>query len=183
MTTAAPPPEPDVERLPPGTTRADFYMGRYCFSGVVATAKGRLIEGLRDQTRQYLDVRRVRIEALDGAEPSVEYADALLTKADIEWVAVRAEPPRAEARLYGFVRKSQVRVALVLRTCRVEGTVHVESGATDPIVFFLRGLEKGAERFIAVTSATVTPSPTGDSALGLVIVNRSAVRLVSVLPA
>ena len=136
-----------AESLPAGATRADFYSGGFCFSGLVATGKGRLIEVLRDQSRQYLDIRQVRIAALDDSQPTGEYSDGLLTKADIEWVAVRAEPPRAEARLYGFVKKSLVRVMLVLRTCRIEGNVHVESGSTDPMVFFLRGLEKGTDRF------------------------------------
>jgi hypothetical protein len=174
-----------AESLPAGMTRADFYTGRYRVSGLVPTAKGRLIEALRDQTRHYLEMRHVHVEALDSSEPLVEYADGLLTKADIEWVAVRAEPPRAEARLYGFVKKSPVRVALVLRTCRIEGDVHVESGSTDPMVFFLRGLENGTERFLAVTSsAIVTRDPTAaDSPLGLTIVNRAAVRLVSILQA
>jgi hypothetical protein len=45
-----------------------------------------------------------------------------------------------------------------------------------------RGIGKGSERFIAVTSATVTPSPSDSSEpLGLVIVNRSAVRMVTVI--
>jgi hypothetical protein len=48
----------------------------------------------------------------------------------------------------------------------------------------LRGLEKGTERFIAVTSAVITPTlQDGESTLGLAIVNRSAVRLFSVLRA
>jgi hypothetical protein len=98
----------------------------------------------------------------------------------VDWVAVRAEPPRAEARLYGFVKKSPVRVAFVLRNCRIEGTVHIESGSTDPMNFFLRGMEKG-ERFIPVTGATVTPAPMGDATVGLAIVNRGAVRMFSVL--
>jgi len=176
----------DTQRvsLPPGTTRADFYTGRYRLSGDVATGDRRLVEVMRDPTRQYLDVRRLRVEALDGSEQPAEYADGLLSKADVEWVAIQVEPPRAEARLYGFVKKAPVRVAVVLRTCRIEGNVHVESGSTDPAGFFLRGLEKGTERFIAVTSATVTPAPDGtNSALGLAIVNRSAVRLFSVLRA
>src|SRR6266508_2044815 len=57
-----------------------------------------------------------------------------------------------------------LREALVLRSFRIEGNVHVESGSTDPVVFFLRGLEKGTERFIAVTSAIVTPTPLGPRA-------------------
>jgi hypothetical protein len=177
-------PTASAESLPTGTTLADFYMGPYRISGLVPTANRRLIDVLREPTRQYLDLRRVRIEALVGSEPSAEYVDGLLTKADIDWVAVRAEPPRAEARLYGFVKKSPVRVALVLRTCRVEGNVHVESGSTDPIAFFLRGLEKGTDRFIAVTSAILTPHPSGsDGPLGLAIVNRTAVRMVNVIRA
>jgi hypothetical protein len=170
--------------LPPGTTRAEFYTGRYCLSGDVFTGNDRrLIDALRDPTRQYLEVKRLSARPLDGAdEPPAEYADGLLNKGDVEWAAVVAEPPRAEARLYGFVRKAPVRVALVLRTCRIEGNVHVESGSTDPVAFFLRGLEKGTERFIAVTAATVTPAPPGvDGPLGLAIVNRTAVRLFSVL--
>lgn len=171
------------EELPPGITHAEFYTGRYRLSGLVPTgANRRLIDALRDPNRQYLDLRRVHLEALDGSEPVADYAEGLLTKADIEWVRVVAEPPRAEARLYGFIKKSPVRVALVLRTCRIEGNVHVESGSTDPIAFFLRGLEKGSERFLAVTSATLTPDPTQtEGPLGLAIVNRAAVRMISVL--
>jgi hypothetical protein len=129
-------------------------------------------------------VRRLCVAPIDGSEEPIEYADGLLNKADVEWVAIRAEPPRGEARLYGFVKKAPVRVGLVLRTCRIQGNVHVESGSTDPASFFLRGLEKGTERFIAVTSAVITPSlQDGESRLGLAIVNCSAVRLFSVLRA
>ncbi len=170
--------------LPPGTTRAEFYVGRYCLAGDVFTGNDRrLVEVLRDPTRQYLEVKRVRSRALDdSAEPPAEYGEGLLNKADVEWAAVVAEPPRAEARLYGFVRKAPVRVGLVMRTCRIEGNVHVESGSTDPVAFFLRGLEKGSERFIAVTSATVIPAPPGvEGTIGLAVVNRTAVRLFSVL--
>ena len=82
----------------------------------------------------------------------------------------------------GYVKKAPVRAALVLRACRIEGTIHVDSGATDPVVFFLRGLEKTSERFLAVTGATVTPAPDATAAnLSLAIVNRSAVRLFSAL--
>src|SRR5438105_5163032 len=125
--------------LPPGTTRAEFYTGRYCISGDVFTGNDRrLIDALRDPTRQYLEIKRLHTRALDdGNEPSAEYTDGLLNKGDVEWAAVLAEPPRAEARLYGFVRKAPVRVGLVLRTCRIEGNVHVESGSTDPVAFFL----------------------------------------------
>ena len=173
-------PEPDTLR--PGITRADFYCGRYRISGDASNGDRRLVDALRDPTRQYLDLRRVRVTALDGAEPPAEHADALLSKADVEWVAVRAEPPRAEARLYGYVRKVPVRVALVLHTCRIEGTVHVDSGATDPVHFFLRGLEKGTERFVAVTEPTVIPAPEDtDETLKLAIVNRASVRLYTAL--
>jgi hypothetical protein len=125
----------------------------------------------------------VRVTALDGGEPSAEYPDALLSKPELEWVAVRAEPPRTEARLYGYVRKTPVRVALVLSAWRIEGTVHVDSGATDPVIFFLRGLEKGTDRFLAVTDATITPAPDAntDGTLKLAIVNRASVRLYSAL--
>jgi hypothetical protein len=168
--------------MPPGTTRADFYTGGFRLSADVATGDRRLLEVLRDTSRQYIDVRRVCVEALDGGSESAQYQAGLLSKADIEWAAIRAEPPRAESRLYGFVKKSPVRVALVLRTCRIEGNVHVESGSTDPAVFFLRGLEKGTERFLAVTSAVITPCPADiESPLGLAIVNRAPVRLLSVL--
>jgi hypothetical protein len=166
-----------------GTTRADFYAGRYCLSADVLTGERRLVEALRDPTRQFLEVRQLHVVALDGSEPPAEYPEGLLSKTDVEWVAVRAEPPRAEARLYGFVKKSPVRVAFVLHNCRIEGTVHIESGSTDPVNFFLRGLEKG-ERFILVTGATVTPPPMEtDEMPGLVIVNRLAVHMFSVLRA
>lgn len=170
--------------LPPGTTRAEFYTGRYCLTGDVYTGNDRrLIDALRDPTRQYLELKRLRTRALDDSdEPAAEYSDGLLNKGDVEWATVIAEPPRAEARLYGFVRKAPVRVAVILRMCRIEGNVHVESGSTDPVAFFLRGLEKSTERFIAITSATVTPAaPGSDGPLGLAIVNRTAVRLFSVL--
>jgi len=174
-------PEADL-LLGPGLTRADFYCGRYRISADVYTGHRRLVELLRDVNRQYLDVRRLRVTALDGQDPTAEYGEGLLTKTEIDWVGIRAEPPRSEARLYGYVKKTPLRAALVLRTCRIEGTIHVDSGATDPVVFFLRGLEKTSERFLAVTGATVAPAPDRSAAnLGLAIVNRGAVRLFSAL--
>jgi hypothetical protein len=71
-------------------------------------------------------------------------------------------------------------VAFVLRDCVIEGTVHVDNGSTDAVAFFLRGLEKPTERFIAVTGATVsTAGGVEPEPAPLVIVNRTAVRLFS----
>ena len=174
--------ESETVSMPPGLTRADFYTGRFCLTADVQTGDRRLIEALRDPNRHYLEVRRVRAVPLEGSDAPAEYGEGLLSKSDIEWAAIRAEPPRAEARLYGFVKKAPVRVALIMRTCRIEGSVHVESGSTDPIAFFLRGIEKASERFLAVTGATITPAPDDtDGSLGMAIVNRTAVRLFSVL--
>jgi hypothetical protein len=165
--------------LPPETTRADFYTGRYCLSADVHTGDRRLIDVLRDQTRRYLELRRVRSVALDAEESPIHYAHGLLNKVDIEWATVRAEPLRAEARLYGFVKKAPVPVSVVLGTCRIEGMVHVESGSTDPAAFFIRSVER-ERSFILITAATVTPpSLGGEEKLGLAIVNASAIRFFS----
>jgi len=173
------PPKPAVS-LPSGLTHADFFTGRYRFSADAATGDRRLIDLLRDSTRQYIDLRRVRIFPKEGVEPLADYEDALLRKAEVEWIAVRDEPSRAEARLYGFVRKTAVRVAFVLPSFLIEGNVHLETRTTDPVVFFLRGLEQSKERFVAVTDATITPSPNGaDAEIQFAIVNRDSVRLYS----
>jgi hypothetical protein len=171
--------------LPTAITRADFYTDQYRISADVNSGHGRLLEALRDPTRQYLDLRRVRVTPCDGSHAAAEYGDAVLNKAAVEWIAVRSEPPRGAGRLYGYVRKTPVRAALVLRTCRIEGTIHVQSGTTDPVAFFLRGsggLEKVTDRFLAVTDATITPTPEDTSgALNLVIVNRASVLLYTAL--
>lgn len=171
----------DATSTPLGQTRADFYTGgRYLICADVDTGGRRLFDCLRDASRKYLDIRRVVVLPMDGIEAEVAYPDGLLSKDDIEWVAIRAEPPRAEARLYAFVRKAPIRVALLLDSCRIEGTVHIDNNATDPVLFFLRGLEKSSDRFVAVTNATITPSPeTSDEPARLVIVNRVAIRLYS----
>src|SRR5712692_1175886 len=112
------PPKPAAS-LPSGLTRADFFTGRYCLSADAVTGDQRLIDVLRDSTRQYLDLRRVRILPKEGVEPLADYEDALLRKAEVEWIAVRDEPSRTEARLYSFVRKTAVRVAFVLPSCLI----------------------------------------------------------------
>lgn len=167
--------------LPAGTTRADFCIGRYCIAAEVHTGDRRLLDVLRDNTRQYLEVRRLGLRPVDKPEQRAEYADGLLLKAEIEWAAVRAEPPRAEGRLYAFVKKTPVRVALALSSFCIEGNVFVDNAGTDPTSFFLRGVEKSAERFLAVGSATIVSSAGATDEAGLVIVNRNAVRLFSVV--
>ncbi|MCA1647158.1 MAG: hypothetical protein LC797_17440 [Chloroflexi bacterium] len=73
-----------------------------------------------------------------------------------------------------------MRVALVLGAHSINGTVFVDGGATDPVVFFLRGLEKSTERFLAVTSAHIAAAATGVAEdIGMAIVNRSAIRVFS----
>jgi hypothetical protein len=168
--------------LPPGTTRADFVCGSYRISADIATGDRRLLDLLRDTTRHFVDVRSMRVAAADdeNAEP-VAYGDGLLSKAEIDWLAIRAEPSRAEARLYGFVKKTPVRVALVLPRHRIEGTVFVENASTDPTLYFLRGAEKSTERFLAVGSATVTSMAGATVEVGLAIVNRTAIKAFSVL--
>lgn len=170
-------------QLPPGTTRADFCIGRYCIDAEIHTGDRRLLDVMRDSTRNYLEVRRLGIRPADGfmAEQRVEYADGLLNKADVEWVAVRAEPSRAEGRLYAFVKKTPVRVAFVLSSFCIEGNVFVDNAGTDPKSFFLRGIEKSGERFLAVGGATISSSSGAIDESGLVIVSRSAVKLFSVV--
>ena len=167
--------------LPAGITRADFFSGCYRISADVPTGDRRLLDVLRDATRHYLEVRRMRVSPVDGDAQAVGYSDGLLTKAEIDWLAVRAEPSRAESRLYGFVKKAPVRVAVVLDRHRVEGNVFVESIATDPTLYFLRGADKSTERFLALASATVTSVAGGTEEVGLVIVNRTAIKAFSVL--
>ena len=168
--------------LPAGTTRADFCTGRFVTTADVHTGERRLLDILRDNTRQYLEVRRLRVQGSEAVlQQPAEYTEGLLHKADVDWIAVRAEPSRAEGRLYAFVKKAPVRVGLVLGEHRIEGNVYIENVSTDPVSFFLRGIEKTSERFLAVTTATVS-SPTAQVAdAGLVIVNRGAIRLFSVV--
>jgi hypothetical protein len=163
--------------LPPGTTRADFFAGSYRIRADVPTADRRLLDILRDGTRHYLEVHHVSVGSSDGAEA----ATGLLRKAEIDMVAVRAEPSRAEGRLYGYVKKTAVRVMLVLGAHRIEGNVFVENAASDPMAYFLRGVEKSTERFVAVGSATITSADGSNDAAGLVILNQNAVSLFSVL--
>lgn len=167
--------------LPAGTTRADFCLGRYCVVGDVQTGDRRLLDVLRDTTRQYLEVRRLGIRPVENPELHADYSDGLMNKTEIEWAAVRAEPSRAEGRLYAFVKKTPVRVAFVLSSYLVEGNVFVDSAGTDPTTFFLRGVEKSSDRFLALGSATISSSAGATDQAGLVIVNRSAVKLFSVV--
>jgi len=167
--------------LPAATTRAYFWSARYCISADVHTADRRLLDVMRDATRQFLDVRRVRITPVEARDHVLESADGLLSKAEIDCVAVRAEPSRAESRLYGFVKKTPVRVVLVLGSQTITGSVFVESTATDPVTYFLRGIEKSAERFLAVGSASILLPDGRTEETGLAIVNRGAVRLFSVI--
>ena len=169
--------------LPTGTTRADFCIGRYCIAAEIHTGDRRLLDVLRDNTRNYLEVRQLGIRHADSLNPEqqVEYADGLLNKAEVEWAAVRAEPSRAEGRLYAFVKKTPVRVAFVLSSFSIEGSVFVDSAGTDPKSFFLRGIEKSGDRFLAVGSATISSASGQTDEAGLVIVNRGAVKLFSVV--
>ena len=167
--------------LPAGTTRADFCIGRYCIAAEVHTGDRRLLDVLRDNTRHYLEVRRLGIRPVENPELRSDYTDGLLNKTDIEWAAVRAEPSRSESRLYGFVKKTPVRVAFVLGSYCVEGNVFVDSSGTDANLFFLRGVEKSGDRFLAVGSATISSAAGTSDEASLVIVNRSAVKLFSVV--
>jgi hypothetical protein len=173
---------PDAEApLPAGTTRADFYSGLFCISADVFTGDRRLLDVLRDVTRSYLEVRRMGVSPIDEHTQPEWYADGLLNKAEIAWIAVRAEPSRAEGRLYGFVKKAPVRVALVLATHCLEGNVFVDNHATDPTSFFLRGADKSNERFVAVASAAIRSVAGSSDEVGLAIVNRTAIRAFTVL--
>ena len=167
--------------LPAGTTRADFWTGNCCIACDVQTGDRRLLDVMRDATRHYLEVRRVRVSRVDAPDQVDQAADGLLAKSDVDWIAIRAEPSRAESRLYGFVKKTPVRVLLVLESHTIQGNVFVESTATDPVGFFLRGIEKSSERFLAVGGATIALPNGRTEQTGLAIVNRGAVRLFSVI--
>lgn len=147
--------------LPPGTTRADIWTGRFCVSADIHTGDRRLLDLMRDVTRNYVDVRRLRVAPVDAPEQVVDAADGLLA--------------------YGFVKKTPVRVLLVLASQTIRGSVYVESTATDPVTYFLRGIEKSSERFLAVASASLSLSGGRTEQTELAIVNRGAVRLFSVI--
>jgi hypothetical protein len=166
--------------LPAGTTRAEFCTGRYRTTADVLTGDRRLLDVMRDTTRNYLEVRRLRVCAMDSDAPEAEYTDGLINKSEVDWVAVRAEPSRAAGRLYAFVKKTPVHVTFLLGSHSIEGNVFVDTISTDPVMYFLRGVEKSAERFLAVASATISTSDGETDSAGLVIVNRNAVRLFSV---
>ena len=167
--------------LPVGITRAEFCTGRFRISADVQTADKRLLDIMRDSTRHYIELRRMVVRAIDGVELAAHHPNGLLNKAEIDWVAVRAEPSRAEARLYGFVKKIPVRVVLLLDSHRIEGNVFVETSGTDPVSYFLRGIEKTGDRYLAVGSATITSSTGAVDDAALVIANRNAVRLFSIV--
>jgi hypothetical protein len=164
-------------RLPAGVTRAEFCAGSFRITADVQTGDRRLLDILRDNTRQYLEVQRLQL----GLDDDFGAAVGLLKKAEIDWVAIRAEPSRAEARLYSFVKKTAVRVVLVVGAHRIEGNVFVENAATDPMSYFLRGVEKSTERFLAVGSATISSPSGSNDAAGLVIVNHNAVSLFAAM--
>ncbi len=44
---------------------------------------------------------------------------------------------------------------------RLLADAYLGSGATDPTMSFLRGVEKGTERLLAITNAMVTPASMG----------------------
>jgi hypothetical protein len=163
--------------LPPGMTRGVFCLGRQRIFADVFTGERRLIDALRDPGRQYLDVRNGRLAGSDGQPEEREYGSGLMTKAAIEWVTILAEPPRVEQRFFAHVRKATIRVAFVLPSGEIEATVHVENAATDPVLFFLRSVEKGGERFIIATNATLPAATTAD----VVIINRAAVQFFCAL--
>src|SRR5437764_1339988 len=122
-------------------------MGSFRVTADVLTGDRRLLDILRDGTRQYLEVQRMYVGGAGVADAPAEASAGLIKKAEIDWVAIRAEPSRAEARLYSFVKKTAVRVMLVLGSHRIEGNVFVENTSIDPTSFFLRGVEKSNERF------------------------------------
>jgi len=165
--------------LPTGVTRAMFCVGRQRIFADVFTGERRLIDMLRDPGRHYLDVRNARLADPNGQPGEREYGAGLLTKADIEWVTILAEPARVEQRFFAHVRKSTVRVAFVLPSGEIEATVHVENASTDPVQFFLRSVEKGAERFLIATNATLSAAAGHEG--GVVIINRSAVQFFCVV--
>jgi hypothetical protein len=160
--------------LPPGITRGVFCVGRQRIFADVFSGERRLIDMLRDPGRHYLDVRNARLADPDGQPGEREYGAGLLTKAAIEWVTILAEPARVEQRFFAHVKKATARVAFVLPSGQIEATVHVESAATDPVQFFLRSVEKGAERFLIATNVTFGEAAGPDG--GVVIINRSAVQ-------
>src|SRR6266849_4126180 len=90
--------------LPPGVTRGVFCVGRQRIFADVLTGERRLIDMLRDPGRHSLDVRNARLSGPDGQPSEHEYRPGLLTKAEIEWVTILAEPARVEQRFFAHVK-------------------------------------------------------------------------------
>lgn len=88
-----------------GTTRADFYSGRYRISADVLTGKRRLLDALRKVGRLHIDVHDLEVSSHRATGQSVRFADGVLSKSEIDWAAVRAEPPRAEPGVFGFAKQ------------------------------------------------------------------------------
>jgi hypothetical protein len=125
----------------------------HSISGELELRDHRLSDFLNDRRESTLHLLNSKVARLNDPGKVVQQQDhAIVLKA---WVVIIFEPPQPAIpfakRLYGYVRKQQYEVFLVLEGMEVRGTLHTP-GDLD----LKRFLATMADGFLPITQATVT---------------------------
>jgi hypothetical protein len=171
-------PGPDsASRASEQTTRVAFFTDTHRIIADVDTGPRRLVEVLRDATRTFVDLKRVRLARIaDPAETVATSPHGVLQKSDIQLAAILSEADRPQRRLYGYVAKATVRVLALMPGCEIVGDLHLPEGTKDGVVGYLNL----RDTFIHLGDAKVSFSAgsAGPSAVNTVVVNRSSIQFL-----
>ena len=126
---------------------------RHSISGDLYLPEQRLSDFLNDRRDSIIHLRNAKVARLSEPNKLIQqHGEAFVPKT---WVVVAFEPPQQAIpyakRLYGYVRKQQYEVYLMLEGMEVRGTLHAP-GDLD----LRRFLATTSESFLPITKATLT---------------------------
>ena len=126
-----------------------------------------------------LTLDNVRINCSDRMEETVgAYPQVTVRREAVQGLLVMSEPPRPpQQRMAGYVAKTPVRVAVLVPTMLIEGTVHV-AGKVDAALQVLEGTEGFA--VLSEATVTLTSRSSGPIAVPTALVSRAHMELATV---
>jgi hypothetical protein len=134
-------------------SRVIVFSERHAILANLITGPRRLSDVVNDPMHKMFLLNQVKINRSERMEENLaEYNEIRIKRDAIQAILVMTEPPRPpQQRISNYVPKQAYRVAALLPSFHVVGTIHL-SGKLDAVDFML----DGTESFAVLSNATVT---------------------------
>jgi hypothetical protein len=164
----------------PEASKVIVFSERHAILAELNSGTRRLSDVVNDPMHKLFHLEHVKINRSERLEENIaEYPEIRIKRESIQAILVMSEPQRPpHQRISNYVPKQAYRVAVLLPSFHVVGTVHL-SGKQDALDFVL----DGSEAFALLSTATVTMTSRIDKPIEVptAFINRAHVELATLL--